>query len=683
MRARALLAALGLALGLGLGVAAPAVAAAPAAVGADTLKPTRDDLKIPDQTGNGDTPLLSGFIDSLCPAIAPPTPVVPFSNIDAQPGDGLYANYSWSGLFWTTYDQSCFSPNRLDTGTGSGINDVASQFDAMVNDAQSYALDPDTTIAFDPVMASAAANARDTLFTPWLLPAFAAVGLVVALMAFTQSGTAAANVGIAALVTLAVVMGVASDPGRIPRAVDGVTVDVTQSVSKQMVQWTGGSQYGVDAEHATTESYYRATSYQAWLQGMFCGDTVAERDFGPRFLDAQAFTVGEWKRVQADPAAQRALTVKKQQAWLDAAQELQRDRPSAFACWSGAQNGRIAASTKHLAATICAGAVVFVTSGAVVVMRWVLRMGILLAIAMGALLLASRRITSGFVEVLVVGLVGPPVLAAVAGLTLFAFSAVMRDPDQTWWQSILSVLFMGIALWWLRKPLGRVLAGVGESGAVAGYAAGRMRRFSRGYGRTRSGGGGDSGGDAAAVAGLVGGVVGGKVGAAAGNVAASGGDGRRSEGAADLGQPASAGGSVWYGKDLDGPRRATITAGGAPQGREVDVYDKPVDLGPGESITFNPATGKGIVHAVQNAQAGPTEGGGTVGPGEFVEGQHERAAAGVSSRLAGYQAAAEARGEAPTGVQVPSGDGRRASAAQGRGDGKFHAAPVDGGDGRR
>lgn len=650
MRARKLLAGLGLAAVIGLTGAGAASASETAPANPND---TREQLEIPEQTGNGDTPILSGFIDALCPAIDPPTPRSPlvdpkYQDASSATTGGLYGRYGTAGLYWTTYDQSCLSPNRLDTGTASGINEVATTLDEAVNDAQGYALDEDSTIAFDPVLASAARDIRDTLFTPWLLPAFAAVGLVIGFMAFTQSGTAAAQVGIAAVVTLGAVMFLASNPNAIPRTVDAGTAGVMRAVSTQLVETTGGNdRAGVDAEHATREAYYRATSYQAWLQGMFCGDTYAEREFGQRFLDAQAFTVTEWDRVAGDPAAQRDLTVKKQQAWLNLAQELQTERPAAFACWSGEQGGRMGAAVKHVAATIGAGTVMLVASGTVMVLRWVLRIGILLAVGLGALLLASRRITAGFLEVLVLGVVGTPVVSAIAGIALVGFSAIMSDPEQTWWQGILSVIFMGVALWWLRGPLGRILHGVGEMGVVGSYGSRRGRRMAHGYGRTSvtRGGSGSGGAAAGAVAG-----------AAAGTVVhhhhhdSSGGDERREQRS----------GSDW-GAPVTTTSSSSASAGADPVEPTVNVAADEQTAARASSAWASTAHEQPqfIVDQVKQAGPGPKEADVNVAPSAE---QVEKVQASTRSRLHAFQEKAVAQGTPPSdesAIGAFSGDGRR------------------------
>lgn len=458
----------------------------------------------------------------------------PDANVQTgEDGRGLFAQYGRAGLFWTTYDQSCFSGAKADATFASGINAVANTFDQMTSEALSYALDTENAQVFDKVLVNTVGSVATALFNPWVVVSFALAGIIVVIGTWTGSISAALSGALTTLGAFVAVTFLVLNPTIIPKASDSLTAEVTTAVANGVAnrvdpQFIGpqspGNTAGLTPTEAMPDTYYRATSYQGWVSGMFCGDARAERDFGPRFLDAQAFTYTQWASIQNDPAAELRLVNEKKTDWLASAAALQAQYPTAFSCWTGVTQERTSAAFKHVTVTGVSTAIMFPTAAAVAVMRLVARMVVLLVVAFGAVVMISRKVSGGMTGLALLGVFGPPVVAAAAGIVLMGFQAVLEDPDLAWWPATLAILFLGIAALVLIKPLLRMFGG-GMSGVGAGSG-----RKARRYAKTGGGAVYNASHGAGALGGTIGGALAGRVaGGSAGRNTGPQGDTSRSD----------------------------------------------------------------------------------------------------------------------------------------------------------
>ena len=623
--------------------AVPSLAIVPNVPGAATPPP-------PDTGGGGGLvgDALSKALDAMCPRIQAPTPALPQLTPE-QSKPGRYGEYGSAGLFWTTYDQSCFDVSRADTSFASGLNQTLNQTDDLVNDMQAFALDPERGTAFDAGLQDTASALGDFVFHPWMLIGIGIGGTVAVFAMWRGNDTEGAATTLVAIVaTLGVLFFLTEHPTTVTDASDRVTVKVTRDVANAINDGTGSPVGGADQ---LQETYYRATSYQAWLQGMFCGDPAASAKYGPLFLDDQAFTSAEWTAARTDSATQAKLVQAKQASWLQHAAQLKQEFPAVFACWAGETNQRTGAMMKHAAVTVVGGMVVVVASGAVGVLRYMLRLGIILTIALGGLILASRKVTSGFLEIMVLGLLGPPIVAALSGAVLYGMAATLRvAPTQDWWTSIVSVALLGLAAWFLRQPLSRMLQGLGMVGTVGGAGRRMTRAGQRAVRQGLQPGQQRSSGAAAAA----GGAVGGAIGTTVVNHFHVGGDSdggaaRRERGPASTDEAGSEpGGAAPATSTSSSSREDAASNPWARHGEQPPVVgDVPVvDIGePSPFQTVNDTSRGADVAERAGSSAQRVEQG-----WESVKGN-------VSARLAAYEAKARAAGTPPTGVGVgASGD---------------------------
>jgi hypothetical protein len=412
-------------------------------------------IDIPGVPGPGD--VVGKILDQLCDRKGAPTPQPPMNPAPAAPNvpeaqQGPMARYGYAGLYWTTYDQSCLSFTRIDNQGGRGLNDTANQLDTMINQLQALALSPVVTRPFDSTLSTAATGMGRYIWTPWLGVSFAALGLVVIGGVLLNRSTGLMTVLLNAVIVLAAVSLVTQHPGQIARGADHLTTATSGAVAQSLVASGGGR---APAAATIPEGYYRI-SYQAWLDGAFCGDKTVERVYGPRLRDAQAFTVAEYAAVKGDPAAQHALVQDKQDAWRKIAAELQTKHPVAFGCWTGETSPRTGAGIQHLVVTVFTGVFIAIAAIALIVLRLLTRFALLLIVGLGVVALVSRQVTAALWNITLTAVLGGPIVAGFCGFLLWGYYAILSDPRAAWWTSIVSAACLGLCVvvgWKFLRPI--------------------------------------------------------------------------------------------------------------------------------------------------------------------------------------------------------------------------------------
>jgi hypothetical protein len=603
--------------------------------------------------------IFSSLLDSLCPRIQPPTPQSPYVYADPLPNKatigtpsevpgtkgGLYGEYETGGLFWTTYDQSCLDLSRVDTSTGSGINGALVQIDQMVNELQQLALSPDAGMPYDSFLTTALGEVKDALWTPWMATGVIAAGVIGGFVLVRNAPSDGIEMAFVAVAVLGLVSWMTLYPTSLPHLSDQATAGVTQSMARVMVKVTGGDPNEVPAQ-AQAETYYRATSYESWITGEFCGDTAAAAKYGPRFLDDQAFSHEQWDQVKGDPAKAQAMMVAKQERWKQDAAGLKNDFPATFACWAGETNTRTSAAGKHAVVTVLAGGVTAITSGAVGVMRVVARMVPLLFVGFGVLMLVSRRVFGGFVQLAVIAVAGPPVIAGFGGIVLFGMSATLSDANEAWWRSIVAAVLLAVGAWVCWRHISGVLHGAsavelaGKTARDGGRRARQELFGGRGNSRTR---GAVAGAAAGAVAGEAAGAAASEIAERAGG--SGSGDDAREEAGPSRPPAEPTRGPEWDGSpqhvNADHPDQTPVWVSNSEDGVRVDIGAEPGAVSTSGGSTFQAAEGG----ADEQAQEG------TVMTEQGDRGSDEdRMMARQKERLAQFRRQAQENGTPATGV---------------------------------
>lgn len=449
-------AATALAAGLGLGLASSASA-----------------IDVPNPIGGiGDA-----ILDKVCPPRQPPYPASPGAQIvERGGGPGTYAQYGYAGLRWTTYDAGCLSSDKADTGIGSQINAMANSVDEVTNEMQAVALDPDTTTSLDGVIVKAVQGLREAFWNPWSVTGMAAAGLLLAAYTATGRATDALTVGGSALLVLAAIFTVLAQPTLPSEIGRNLTSGVASGVADSLVKSTPGGQAmpaSAQPREKFTEGFYQV-SYRAWAEGWSCGNASAEQAYGKRLLAAQAFSVDELRRIEGNPAAAKALVESKNKAWLEIGEQMAKTHPAAFGCWKGEGQSRMGAAVKHAVVTVSAGFWIMLGSIALLALKWVLPLAVLFVVAFGALMLFWRRMVDHLGEFVLLGLLGPPFVAAGVGTLLWGYYAILLDPTQSWWMAGVSAFALGLALFIAKGPLQRLFVGT----HVVERAGRSMRRSS-------------------------------------------------------------------------------------------------------------------------------------------------------------------------------------------------------------
>jgi hypothetical protein len=411
-------------------------------------------------------PIGDAILNKICPSRQAPYPASPNGPVVARGGGaGLYANYDYAGLEWTTWDAGCLSWNKADTSIGSELNVAANSVDQLVNEVQIAALDDKTTASFDGVVERALVGLRDAFWNPWSMTGLAVVGLLV--LSYLIAGRASDIVLLVggALLVVALLSTLMLRPHLPAQAGNAMTSGVAQGISQSLIAVTPGGDMPASAtpEQKFGEGFYQV-SYRAWLEGWSCGDMAAEARYGHRLLNDQAFSVAELRRVEADPAAAQALVDAKQADWGRIGNEMPKTDPVAFGCWKGDGQSRTASAIKHGVVTMSAGFWVLLGSVALLALKWVLRLALLFFVTFSALMVFSARVRDRMTEFLLLGLVGPPFVAAGVGTLLWGYYAILLDRSQAWWQSGVSAFALGLAVWFGKGVVGRLFVGLHEVG---------------------------------------------------------------------------------------------------------------------------------------------------------------------------------------------------------------------------
>lgn len=517
------------------------------------------------------------IVKAICPPRQAPSPQIPDGWASEPHDGGMWARYRYAGLRWSTYDQTC--SQQFDTGTGVALNDIATTIDQLVNDVQYEALNPDTATPLDRVLTRGLGGLFRGFVAPWM--GWAAAALALGVLAAAAGGGRLSEGGAligSALVVIGGLYAITAHPTAVPAAADALTVNVTTRASDTLTKLNPG-QGGGDAKTRFAEAYYQV-SYAAWTQGSFCGDTGAAKEFGPRFVDDGAYTVAQMRATTTNPGAQQALVDAKAQAWARDAEDLKTAHPAAFTCWSGASGGRFGAGAKHLIVSISAGAFVLAASGAELVLRDMLRFAILMGIALGAVLLVSRKMTSRYLEWVLLAALGAPAVALATAVLLFGYTVILSDPGQAWWRAAFAAIALGLAVIFSMRHLRGMLLGIAvlEGAHRATHRAGR-----RGAHRARSALGGG-----AQTAGARAGATVGAVTAAAAATWHSTGDERRDEHTvAPVGDTQRAPVTARAGEAFD-HGRVIYKSDGAPMGAHDDTTTGAGTLGDDPAPTRAP-----------------------------------------------------------------------------------------------
>lgn len=459
-------------------------------------------------------PIGDAILDKICPPRQAPYPASPGGPVVQRGGGpGLYANYDYAGLRWTTYDAGCLSWDKADTSIGSQVNAAANSLDQLVNEMQIAALDDATTASFDDVIVRALGGLHDAFWNKWSAAGLAAVGVLLVLYIASGRATAALSLVLGACTVTALLFTLMAQPTLPARISNGMTSGVATGVADSLIKVTpdGAMPASATSKERFGEGFYQV-SYRAWLEGSFCGDADAERVYGRRLLDAQAFTVAQLQQTRNDPAAQKRLVEQKQQAWADIGKDMAKTHPAAFGCWKGEGTSRTGAAVKHAVVTLTAGFWLVAGSLALLALKWVLRLALLFFVAFSALLLFSTRLQDRMQEFVLLGLIGPPFVAAGVGTLLWGYYAILLTGDQAWWQAGVAAFALGLAMWFSKGILQRLFVGmsaVHRGGDAMRHGGRRFSRYSSSGGHYSTPSSGSSLGDVA-----VGGVVGGAAGAA-------------------------------------------------------------------------------------------------------------------------------------------------------------------------
>jgi hypothetical protein len=416
------------------------------------------------------------ILDKICPPRQAPYPESPGDPVIKRGGGaGVYAQYGYGGLRWTTWDAGCLSWDKADTSMGTMLSGAANALDEFINEVQMAALDDSTTVSFDRVIERAVVGLRDAFWNPWSGAGLAVVGVLLVLYVLSgRESDALTSAASAALVLLAIFT-LFSRPHLPADVGNAATSGIAQRVAGSLIAATPGGTMPASAtpQEKFGEGYYQV-SYQAWVDGWACGDTDAATRYGHRLLDAQAFSVQQYNTIRTNPSAADALIKGKAAAWTAIGEQMEKTNPVAFGCWKGTGQGRTSSAIKHAVVTLCAGFWVVLGSIALLALKWVLRLAVLFFVAFGALMLFWGRLRDRMMEFVLLGLLGPAFIAAGVGVLMWGYYVILLDPTTAWWQAGAYAFALGLAVWFGKGILQRIFVG--------------MHEVSRGGGAVRAGG---------------------------------------------------------------------------------------------------------------------------------------------------------------------------------------------------
>jgi hypothetical protein len=458
-----------------------------------------------DPSGNGKVSV--GF--DVCKDV--PTPQMPrrgfAGSIDQGPtavnpaATDVYGKYQYLPQF-VTYDLGCSgslipSAATLDTNVGNigmGLATAAVATEVAVHRVTSS---PDFLTVLDPMLTQVSATMRDAVFTPWVGISIILLGLLLIWGARRKDLPDAVSRSALAMAVLVV----ATVAFQYPLIAGHVAARVLTTVTNT-IDFTMNGETAADPSEARAALLTNTVLVGPWLEGEFGSATSATAtSFGPPLLDSRKYTYGQAAKAQADPAAGKAMTKAKREAFSQVTQAVQDRDPDAYCYLTGKCGGRAGAGGKALLAALCTVPFMLIADLIKIAAVLVIMMLVMFAPALAPFVLHSRR--AALTGLSIAGAsVWNGALMALAGAAMayvahFVLTSQMAWPLQLlivgmftvimWratgpvrrWQTVTTMSQMGSAAgqggvpggkWWGKLPL------AGVAGAVAGWAAGEKHR---------------------------------------------------------------------------------------------------------------------------------------------------------------------------------------------------------------
>jgi len=435
------------------------------------------------------------FLDGIgCVIRGAPTPEIP-ENVPATQGptlgggpaipdfvepkvyeqDGLYATYGVAGTFWTTWDSRACSPAAISSDSASGVNSGISAADGLVAQAIVWSSDPETGLLGAPTAEAIGETLRTALLDPWLRAGYVGLAVVMVVLMLGRRVSQALKLAAASLLVVSFGMFLADNPTRLPEISREISTGISAEVSEAVISLAGGPAVNLPPDQTAPEAFYRSTTYLAWVNGAFGADAQAAEEYGPRFLEAQAYTRDEWAAIRAGDVDETGLAEEKQERWLQAAADLQESNPSAFQRWSGESGGRMGAAIVHLLFSIPLGFVALLSAFAAKVAEMAATLVGFLWVAFVPVMIFSERFRRGIAGLFIVALLAIPLVAVMSGIAFgfVAAAAAVAPSVQALWPWVLSILAAGALAIVLTKEVLKIFGGTSTMGGSMGRHARR------------------------------------------------------------------------------------------------------------------------------------------------------------------------------------------------------------------
>ncbi len=372
--------------------------------------------------------------------------------IDPSIGNGVkdspYLTYGYAGMVWHTYQKNCLVPNAspvLDTWAGNQLFNIGKNIVGATNALHYIVVGQGLLQPLDKAVKDGVQKVYDNVYLRW----FGLVALVLAVLMFRQIWNGdLATISKRGMWALAA-MWLATSTLALPQFYDMLDSTLVTKTSEIQAGFVDVEE-GKDNLDILPSRLHDSVVYQSWLRGEFGAPEAPQAtEFGPRLLNAQAWTVqeiGEHK-----DGDQAALDAKRAQ--FDA---VSKQLGPATGYFTGDAGGRTGAGFLSLLQAVAFSLFQLFAKAAVLLAQLLLRVLTLAGPLIGLVALLHHDLLRKVGRAVAVTVFNVLVLAVLAGTHALLLQAIFNATGLTLLTRTLLGLMLTLVCFMIGKPLRRM-----------------------------------------------------------------------------------------------------------------------------------------------------------------------------------------------------------------------------------
>ncbi|MBW4719366.1 hypothetical protein [Saccharothrix obliqua] len=400
--------------------------------------------------------------------------------LDPPNGQGMkdtpYLTYGYAGLVWHAYQETCLRlPDTtavLDTWMGNELFNVSKNIVGITNALHYTVMGNGLLKPLDDAVKDGVQRVYDNVYLRW----FGLVALILAVLMFRQiwRGDLAAisKRGLWALAAMWLATSALALP-QFYKLLDETLVTKTAEIQAGFIE--NPEEQGT--LHVLPSQLHDSVVYQSWLRGEFgTPDATQAKEFGPRLLNSQAWTVVELDQQKDGDAT--ALQAKKDEYKL-----ISQQLGPAKGYFTGADGGRTGAGFLSLLQAVAFSLFQLFAKAAVLLAQLLLRLLTLAGPLIGLVALIQHDLLRKVGRAAAVTVFNVLVLAVLAGTHALLLQAIFNATGLSLLTRTLLGLMLTLVCFMVGKPMRRmwqmVEVSVGPAGNALPMRGGLLSRFRR------------------------------------------------------------------------------------------------------------------------------------------------------------------------------------------------------------